>query len=272
MNKRVIVQSSNQINAQHQTSSPIPIPLCQYPKDFQVSNHVFNHDALSRQLPICLSLLFAQLAAFRLFGWCLRVLVFLFQTLITGIAQAFNRLAQTQSALFEQFKIVCFAFCLARANDLSRFLVNDHLRFYRVPLTLARIVSALFFFGRSMTVSVASTTIISNKFSLSCKTFLPGNLKSGHFFKISSILRIIRHTVGSLKFHELAMWNCVRYSRQYSKVNKTWSSILKRVGLPGFFCPRLSSSPINWQMWRNVSGLSPQCRLNFSGDRCFIFS
>lgn len=114
-----------------------------------------------------------------------------------------------QFALLEQLEIVRFAFRLARANNLSGLLINNNLRLYRMLLTLARIIASLLFFGRSITVSVASTKIISKIFSLSCKTFLPGSLKSSQRFKISSILGMIRHTVGSLKFHELAIWNCV---------------------------------------------------------------
>jgi hypothetical protein len=64
------------------------------------------------------------------------------------------------------------------------------------------------------------------------------------------------------------MWNCVRHSN----VNKTWSSMLKKVGLPDFFCIRLSFSPIKSHIRRKVAGLITHSRLNFSGDRCFMFS
>ena len=267
-----VIQTGNQIETQSKAAAPIAVSLRDNPKYLQMSNDILNHDSLSCQLPILSPLLFAQLAAFRLLGWGLTVFVFLRQALITAVSQTLDLLAQIQSTLFEQLEIVRFAACLPRADDAPRLLVNDDLRLYRMSLFLPRIISSLFFFGRSITVSVASTTMISNRFSFPCKTFLPGNLKSGQRLKISSILRMIRQTVGSLKCHELAMWNCVRYSRQYSNVSKTWSSILKKVGLPGFFCVLLSSSRTNWQTWRKVSGLIPQRRLNFSGDRCLMFS
>src|SRR5215203_543339 len=220
-----VIQSGNQVETQSKSATAIPVFFRDYPKYLQIANHVFNDDSFSRQLPICSFLFFRQLRSFGFFGRCLTVFVFLFQTLITGIAQAFNLFPQSQPALFEKFKIVRFAFRLTGAKNLPRLFINHDLRLYRVPLFLARIISALFFFGRSIIVSVASTTITSKIFPLVCKTFLPGKRKSGQRLRISSILRIIRHTVGSLKFQELAIWNCVRYSRQYSKVSNTWSSI-----------------------------------------------
>ncbi len=199
-----IIQSGNQIESQSEAATAIPVFFRHDPKYLQMPDHVFHHDSFSCQFAVFSLLLFAQLSAFRFLSRCLRVFVFACQALITAVCQTFDPVIHLQLALLEQFKIVRFPACLSGANNAPRFLVNDYLRLYRVPLALSRIISFLFFFGRSITVSVASTTITSKIFSLICKTFLPGRRKSSHFFKISSILRIIRHTVGSLNPHALS--------------------------------------------------------------------
>ncbi len=116
----------------------------------------------------------------------------LLQALITGISEQTNVFGNRQRALFKHRKIVRFPVSLGCANNSARRLVNDHLRFYRVPFFLARIVSLLFFFGRSIGVSVTSTITNSKLFSLSRKAFLPGNFKSLQFLSRFSILTMVR--------------------------------------------------------------------------------
>lgn len=87
MFKRIIVESDNQIHPQHQASPPIPIPFTQYPKDFQMSNHIFNQNSLRCQLLVRRFLPGGQLTAFRLFGWRSALFVQSLNALITGIRQ-----------------------------------------------------------------------------------------------------------------------------------------------------------------------------------------
>lgn len=272
MSQFVVVQSGYQIEPQSKSAAAVAVAFGDNPKDFQTPNHVFNHNALTRQLPIYSALVCAQLAAFWLLDGRLRVLMDGWQTLITRIAKQPNVISNRKSAFFEHGKIVRFADCLPGANNLARLLFNDNLRFYRVPLFLATVVSALFFFGRSIGVSVTSTTINSKVFSLARKTFLPGSWRSVQFFKRFSILRIVRETVASDTCHRLAIWNCVGYSRQYSSMSNTWSSTDSLHGLPDFFCTRVRSSRTNSQILAKVSGLTPQYRLKSSGDSDLICS
>lgn len=217
----VIIQSGNQVEAQSESAAAIAIPFRDDAKDFQMPNDVLDQHFAPRQLTVSAPLFFAQLFALRLFDRCLRIGVFLLQALITGISEQTNVFGNRQCALFEHRKIVRFAVALCRADDPVSRSVDNNLRFYRVPLFLARIVSLLFFFGRSIGVSVTSTITNSKVLSLSRSTFLPGSFKSLQCLSRFSILTIVRETVASDNCQRLARWNCVGYSRQYSSVSST---------------------------------------------------
>ena len=75
------------------------------------------------------------------------------------INKGFGLRAQPHFRFLEQPKVVAVSFVVRDAQDAARRFLNDKLRFYRVPLLLARVVSPLSFFGRSMGVSVASIRI-----------------------------------------------------------------------------------------------------------------
>ena len=220
----VIIQSGNQVESQTESAAEIAMPFRDNAKDFQIPNYILDQNSAPRQLTVGAAMFLAQLFASRLLERSLRVGVFLLQTLITGISQQTNVFGNRQRALFEHRKIVRSARSVCRANNSASRFINDNLRFYRMSLFLARIVSLLFFFGRSIGVSVTSTMIYSKLFSLSRNTFLPGNFKSLQFLSRFSILTIVRETVASDNCQRLAIWNWVGYSRQYSSVNKTWSS------------------------------------------------
>lgn len=146
----IIIQTGNQIDAQHKSATAISIPLRQYPKDFQVPDDMFNHHALSSQLLVELFLLLGQLAAFRFLERRSRLFVQLKYSLITTIGKAFHCFRQCRLAMLIERKIVPRSLGKPCVNNLPRILANSQLGFYRVPLFLARIVSFLFFFGRSI--------------------------------------------------------------------------------------------------------------------------
>ena len=112
---------------------------------------------------------------------------------------------------------------MRRADNLSGAPVNDHLAFQGVSLLFASVISFLLFFGRSIGVSATSTMMNSISWSANCNFFLPGKVKAFDFVKISSTRRIVRQTLHSWMPQVRARWKKVRYSRQYSKVIKTWS-------------------------------------------------
>ena len=133
----VIIQSGNQVEPQSESAAAIAIPFRDDAKDFQMPNHVLDQYPAPRQLTVGAALFFAQRLAFRLLERRLRVGVHLLQALITGISEQTNVFGNRQRALFKHRKIVRFPVSLGCANNSARRLVNDHLRFYRVPLFLA---------------------------------------------------------------------------------------------------------------------------------------
>ncbi len=110
MFKCIIIQSGYQIDAQHKSSSPISIPLRQYPKDFQMPDDVFDHHPLRCQCPVKLFLLVGQLPAFRFLERRPRLRVQLKDALITAVRQTFNFFWQVGFTMFIKRKIVPRAF------------------------------------------------------------------------------------------------------------------------------------------------------------------
>ncbi len=121
----------------------------------------------------------------------------LLHSFITAVAQTAGRLQKRQPALLEQSQIVCFARSKGRRQQAFVAFPDNHLRFARVPLLFAAVVTPLFFWGLSTGVSVASTTITCHSNSGSPNAFLPGKAKRPEPNRAASILRIVRCTVGS---------------------------------------------------------------------------
>jgi len=78
--------------------------------------------------------------------------------LVAFVSQAQLLRQQGKAMQLEQVKVVQVSLAKSGANDLPICLVDHHLRFQCVPLFLATVESALFFFGRSIGLSVTSTT------------------------------------------------------------------------------------------------------------------
>lgn len=161
MRQFVIVQPSDQLEPQPKTSSPVPVSLRHDAKDFQMPNHVLHTNPFACQFSVGLLVQVAQLAALRLFHGRLRVFVFALQALIPSIRQYFGRGGNSAAALLEHFVIVPLPAPLLGTNYFTRPFVHDYLRLDCVSLLFARIVPPLFFFGRSISVSVTSTTTTS---------------------------------------------------------------------------------------------------------------
>src|SRR5215213_10251282 len=118
------------------------------------------------------------------------------------------------------------------ANNLPGAPLDNYLTLQGVPLLFATVIGFLLFFGRSTGVSATSTTTNSISWSASWSIFLPGSLNARLFVKMSSTLRMTRQTFDSCRPQLVARWKSVRYSRQYSKVNRTWSSTVSLGGRP----------------------------------------
>lgn len=87
----------------------------------------------------------------------LTVAMQLVQTLITPIGQARDVNFWLNAASFVQGKIMLCPTAVRRTEDLFGALIDYHLAFQCVALLLAAVVAPLFFLGRSIGVSLAST-------------------------------------------------------------------------------------------------------------------
>ncbi len=112
-------------------------------------NHVFNQNSLPCQLLVRRFLPGGQFSAFRLFGWRAALFVQLPDALITGIRQTDGFLRESHFTCFVKRKIVSRSFGKNRVQNAPRAFTNSNLCFHGVPLLFPRIISPLFFFGRS---------------------------------------------------------------------------------------------------------------------------
>ena len=95
-------------------------------------------------------------------------------TLIAGVAQKNNLGQKCQAAVFEECEVVGFACARRHAHNLLFQRVDHDLSFLGMALFLTGIAAALFFWGRSIRCSLASTTTIVSSKEPSCNAFLPG--------------------------------------------------------------------------------------------------
>lgn len=84
-------------------------------------------------------------------------------SLITFVSQAQLLRQHRYPVLLKQSEVVDSSLAKGSTNDLPSRLIDDHLRFQGVLLFLATVVSSLFFFGRSMGLSVTSTVSTSQE-------------------------------------------------------------------------------------------------------------
>ena len=95
-------------------------------------------------------------------------------TLIAGVAQKNNLGQERQTAAFEKCEVVSFSGARRHAHNRLLQWIDHDLPFLGVAFFLAGVASALFFWGRSMRCSLASTTITVKSKEPSCNAFLPG--------------------------------------------------------------------------------------------------
>ena len=95
-------------------------------------------------------------------------------TLVAGIAQKDDLGQERQTAAFEKCEVVGFTGAGRHAHNRLLQRVDHDLPFLGVDFLFAGVTSALFFWGRSMRCSLASTTITVRSNEPSCNAFLPG--------------------------------------------------------------------------------------------------
>jgi hypothetical protein len=101
-----VVETCNQIEAESKTLSAITITLCQNPKDFESSIHMFNHDPSLGQLTIALPVCLGQVFASRFLFGGLTVRMQLENPLIALIAQQTNGRMDPRLTALENAKIM----------------------------------------------------------------------------------------------------------------------------------------------------------------------
>lgn len=202
----------------------MPIAFAQNSKDLQSSDHVFHFHSFASQFAVYLLFCLGQFVEFAVFQWQNHSLRFALQTPITQISPQFQSFSKMNSTQLKQFVIVRPSFAEKGGGDFFALFINQKLSFQRVSLFLSRIKSALFFFGRSIKLSVTSTMVYLIESSLS-SLFFPGKENFPDLIKISSIRHTRRETFDSCKFQSLPKWNKVRYSRQKESVKSRCLSI-----------------------------------------------
>lgn len=156
-----VVDTRDQGSFQGEFSSFVSVARREYAKAFEVTVDMLNTYPPLGEFRIGAFLLRAQLVFFRtLFGK--RTLgMQLGQTAIASVGENQGVAGKRQSAVLEQLKIVPLPLATRKAEDIPTGGINDKLNFQGVFLFLARIIPALFFLGRSISHSVASTSTVS---------------------------------------------------------------------------------------------------------------
>jgi hypothetical protein len=256
------MQTSYQVESQTESLSAMAIAFAQDTKDFQSPNDVFDFHALRRQLSICLLLCFVQPVQFAIFLRQNHFLRCALQTPIAQITAQSGFFAEPVATHLIQLVFVRFAVAEKRRHNLFRFFGNQNLSFQRMPLFLAAVEPLLFFFGRSIKLSVTST--IAYLIELSSRSrFLPGKENLPDLIQISSMRRTSRDTFDSCNFQSRPRWNIVRYSRQKQSVSRIWFSTDKLLFLPRLFSCLHSTT--TWHIAAKVSRLTPHKRLKSPG-------
>ena len=108
------------------------------------------------------------------FVWCPAVGVEFVHALIAGIAQEFDDGRHSETATFEQSKVMGSSRTGMDTENRLAVVVDHDLCFLGVAFLFAGVEPALFFWGRSMGCSLASTTITVRSKEPLCNAFLPG--------------------------------------------------------------------------------------------------
>jgi len=147
-------------------------------EDLNLTIHMFNRNPLPRQAPIKQLLRRQQRTLFTPLERHFTVRMIRRHPLITTVRLDFHiRTHRRTRTLLVQSKIVNTPFGLLDRKNQERAQIDDQLRLYRMPLFLAGIVLPLFFFGRSIGLSVTSMAMVRGFCASAMSVFLPGKRK-----------------------------------------------------------------------------------------------
>ena len=120
---------------------------------------MLNPDTHSSQLTIGFLIPLIQVLAFGLLEGDQRIFMCFLDTLIPFVNQEKQLWRQRSGRLIKQLFIVDSTGTMGRLQNTPGFEVDDELAFQCMGFALTTVVTFLFFLGRSIGVSVASTTI-----------------------------------------------------------------------------------------------------------------
>ena len=171
-----------------------------------------------------------------------------------------------------QLEIMRFSMGERSANDDAGYLVYDDLRLSRVTFFLAGVVAPLSFFGRSMGLSVTSTSTVSYFVSGRKSAFFPGSAKEPLFISTFSTHFTVRCTLLSSSPKLAPMCANDRYSRQYSNTIKSLSSMSILGFRPRRLCFSACAACKSSSIFANVSRFTPVIRRKSSSLYTLIVS
>ena len=152
---------------------------------------MFVQDALPGQRTVVRFVRFGQWMLFAAFSRMFGVGMKPSNPHIAGIRDGLDLGPHPNLGILVQTEVVCSTAGKARTEHFSGQRVDYHLSFYRVPLLFARVVPALFFWGRCTGVSVASIKTTSISCDSARNTFLPGRANSLALTSVSSTQRMV---------------------------------------------------------------------------------
>ena len=169
-----VANRGEEIEAQPKTLTPITIREGKDFKHFQATHHMFASNAIPRNHAVIRLVLLRQRMPFGLFLRRACVGTAFRQPLIPTVGKTHLGRNEDGSACLPQCEVLLFAFTKGSGDNLATRFVGNYLGFLGVTLLFARVVTPLFFLGRSQGHSVASIKTTSNTVSVSRNTFLPG--------------------------------------------------------------------------------------------------
>ena len=187
---RDIKNATNKRNPEGKPISFVPIARRKNPKSFQIPVYMFNAYSLTRNLVIVGFIFGCQGMFFRGFARNQTVLVNFINSGIARIQNSLNSFGNMYSAFLENPKIMHVSLRNGKTDDIQGFRIYDQLNLQRVSFFLPGVVTLLFFWGRSISHSVASTKTTSISKS-SINAFLDGRLNLLLFMRDSSAQRIL---------------------------------------------------------------------------------
>ena len=172
-----VIYAANQREAQGKFLTSIPIAGREDANPLDISINMFDIDSTLWNNSIINLLKCRQLLPSLCFYRYHAVGMKFFEPLKTFIRDGLNSRGEMHFALFKHLEVMLLALAHWNTKNISSRSIGDDLDFQSMPLLLAWIVLSLFFFGRSISHSVTSTSTAFTSF-VSTRLLLEGKENS----------------------------------------------------------------------------------------------